>query len=124
MSYLKRIPVLLYPVLVFLFVWGGSLATCEFLTWMHGTEFSEEYKKNSMLSEMEFLKVINYTRESATIYFISKGFTDAHLLAFVKINGQWQYDEWVKTVWSVSGTADEVIWPYWWHVVYANQHIS
>jgi hypothetical protein len=119
MSGFKKIPIPLYPVLVFLLIWGGSLAVCEFLTLRHGTEFSEAYKEKAMLDEMEYWKVLACSQETATVYFVSKGYTDANVLTFANVDGQWEYDTW-NTIWATSGTADGVIWPYFWHFIYAH----
>lgn len=106
------------PLLCFLIIWGGCLIKCEILTFCHEEEFTQAYLQNPMLLDQEYAKVIRYGDESARVYYVSQQHQSADLLDFKKVEGQWMMDGW-STVWSRSGSASEVIWPYWWHVIYS-----
>ena len=98
-------------------LWGISLIKCEMLTHKYYDDFEHAYKQNTMLGEMEYFKVLSCGENTAEVYYVSKGMTDANVLTFKNDNGIWQETSW-KTVWSTSGSASEVIYPYWWHFIY------
>jgi len=114
----KKLTFRLIPVICFLLIWGFSLARCEILTLLHGEEFADAYKENTMLGEQEYWKILDYSETHARVYYVSKNYQDADILSFKQENGKWKYDKWEDTVWSKSGSASEVIWPYWWHFIY------
>ncbi len=106
-----------------IFVWVGSLINCEVLTHKHYDEFKDAYKQNTMLSDMEYFKVLSYspyrTHSFAQVYYVSKGNTAGNVLTF-KFNYDtdlWEEISW-STIWSTTGSASEVIYPYWWHFIY------
>ena len=65
-----------------------------------------------MIGNIEYLKVLNYTSDTAQVYFVSANRTGGNILSFSKLNGKWKYDKWERTVWSKIGSADGFIWPY------------
>ena len=104
-------------------VWVGSLIKCEVLTYLHYDEFKDAYKQNTMLGDMEYFRVLDYspyrTFDLAQVYYVSKGKTAGNVLTF-KLNydtNLWEEISW-STIWSTSGSASEVIYPYWWHFIY------
>ena len=104
-------------------VYVGSLIKCEVLTHQHYDEFKDAYKQNTMLGDMEYFKVLNYspylTYDFAQVYYVSKGNTAGNVLTF-KLNNDtdlWEEISW-STIWSTTGSASEVIYPYWWHFIY------
>lgn len=119
-----RIKYIISGILICLIcVWVGSLIKCEVLTHKHYDEFKDAYKQNTMLSDMEYFKVINYspyrTYDFAQVYYVSKGNTAGNVLTF-KFNYDtdlWEEISW-STIWSTTGSASEVIYPYWWHFIY------
>lgn len=117
-----KIILILSPVICFLIIWGTSLAKCEFLTLIHGNEFAEAYKTNSMLGDMEYWKVMNYSKERAQVYFVSINHKGADMLTFIKENEEWKLDSW-NTIWSTTGSADNTIFPYWWHFFYSHPRL-
>lgn len=102
---------LLAAVLIFLLYWGGCLAKCEILTYLHGDEFSEAYKENTMIGPQKYWKVISYSGDTASVYFVAENRAFGNLLQFEFIDGQWVHTTW-DTVWSKTGSADGFIWPY------------
>lgn len=119
----KKFIVVLFPILVFFLIWGVSLAKCEIFTWIHGNEFAETDKLNTILGDIEYWKVIDYSENQARVYYVSINYSGGDILTFVKENGVWKYSNW-DTVWSTSGNADKVIWPYWWHFFYSHPQLS
>ena len=96
--------------------WCISMAKCEWLTHTHGSEFAEGYQQTHMINGIESLKVLNYTSDHAEVYYISTAWANANVVSFQNIDGIWTMDSW-RTVWSNSGSADDTIWPYFWHVL-------
>lgn len=119
MKKFKKLIIVLSPLLIFLLIWGVSLAKCEILTMMHRNEFNEAYKSNTMLGETEYCKVIDYSEDRARVYYVSSNCSGGDVLTFTKENGEWKYENW-DTIWSTTGSADDFIWPYWWHFVYSH----
>ncbi len=113
--FLKAILIL---IITFLVVWLFSLAKREYLTQKYYDDFEYAYIANTMLGDMEYFKVLFCDDEYAEVYYVSKDMQGANILSFTKVNDKWAYNSWVNTVWSVGGSASEVIWPYWWHFIY------
>lgn len=105
---------IILPIILWLF----ALLRCEVLTLLHGDEFETVYKENTMIGEIDYLKVLDYSDTSARVYYVSANKSGADVLIFKKQNGIWYYEAWEQTVWSSTGSASEVIWPYWWHFIY------
>jgi len=103
---------LLNVILVVLLIWGISILKCEVLTWQYGSQFEIVYRENTMMGEIDYLKVLDYSEESARVYYVSKNHSGGDVLIFSKQNGLWKYDKWERTVWSKTGSADGFIWPY------------
>jgi hypothetical protein len=118
----RKLIIILSPVLCFLIIWGIALSKCEILTQIHGNEFAEIYKENTMLGDMEYLKVLDYSKDRAHVYYVSLNYSSANILTFEKANEKWRQSDW-KTVWSTSGSADNVVWPYWLHFFYAHPRL-
>lgn len=117
---MKKITILfLVSIVLFLLIWGISLAKSEVLTLIHGHEFSDPnlYKDNTMFVEKRYLKVLEYSQDIARVYYVSINNLGADVLTFVKEKNQWKFYKW-ETVWAKGGSASEVIWPYWWHFIY------
>ena len=115
----KRIAVILIIILISpILYWGISLAKCEILTAVYGYHFSEENIENEDISNIDFLKVLSYSKNKATIYYVSREKTLGTIHSFTKENGEWIYDGWYWTRWAAYGSADETVWPYWWHSFY------
>ena len=102
---------MMFLIIFPLVIWGVSLFKCEMLTARYGDEFSEIYKENTMLGDIEYFKVLDYTDSSAKVYYVSHDYSGGDVLAFEKENGEWKYSEW-ETVWSEMGSTDGFLWPY------------
>lgn len=116
---IKRIPLyfVLFLLLLFMGFWGYSFIRNELLTHAYYDDFKYAYRSNSMLGEMEYFKVLDCDDNTAKIYCVLKNMSAGNLLYFEKVDGNWTETRW-ETVWSASGSASDVIWPYWWHFIY------
>lgn len=117
MKKLRKSIIILLPAIFFI-IWAVSLGKCEILTLNHGDEFSEIYKENTMLGKQQYWKVLNYSDIYAEVYYVGVDNSNANILYFKKEDDKWKYYGQWKTVWSNSGSASGVIWPYWWHFIY------
>ena len=105
-------------ILCLIITYMFSLVKCEVLTKKHYDEFKDAYKQNTMLGEMEFIKVLEYeTCGISKVYYVSKGKSAGNVLTFVYDDGNWKEVSW-NTIWSNTGSADDVIYPYFWHWIY------
>lgn len=93
------------------FIWLVSLIRCEVLTRLHGNEFLNIHKETNMLDEIEFLRVLDYTKSRAQIYYAGADKSSGDIVGFVRCGDIWEFNEW-ETVWSSQGSADGIIWPY------------
>jgi len=99
-------------IILFCVVWGISVLKCEILTYRYGEQFKTVYKENSMMGEIDYLKVLDYSNNYARVYYVSKNRAAGNILVFMKENAKWKYHKWENTVWSKTGSADGFIWPY------------
>ena len=73
------------------------------------------------LHELEFegieyygtLKVIKHNEKKAELYAVTNSRKAAIIITFKKIDGKYEYDHW-DAVWSKTGSADDMLWPYFW----------
>ena len=114
----KRVLFIISVVLMVLIaIWILSLIKNDILTLKYHDDFAQAYTQNTMLGEMEYFKVLRCDGKNAEVYYVSKDMTGANVLTFEKKDGVWQETAW-ETIWSTSGSASEVIYPYWWHFIY------
>ena len=85
----------------------------EVLTLKYGDEFEGLQKQTNMLGELEYLKVLSYSSDTAEVLYITDSGDLRCLLTFAREpNDEWEVSEW-KTIWSKSGSADEFMWPFY-----------
>lgn len=101
-----------YTLILFLLVWGISILKCEILTYYYGNQFSNIYKENTMIGDIDYLKVLDYSGSNAIVYYVSKNGMGGNIIRYFKTDNSWVIDGWVKTIWSKTGSADGFIWPY------------
>lgn len=99
-------------VACFLVFWIGSVLRCEILTMRYGKLFEEIYRENTMMGEIDYLKVLDCRETSARVYYVSEHRSGGDILTFELQDGQWVYAGWERTVWSRTGSADGFLWPY------------
>ena len=109
--------ILIACLAVFVLIQSITLIKCEILTDKYRADFEFAYKDNTMLEEMESFKVLQCDGQTARVYYIEEGKTSAHVLTFEKADENWEETGWT-CIWSTTGSASEVIWPYWWHFIY------
>jgi len=114
-KHVKRIPIYTAASILalFLIVWGASLLKCEWLTREYYDEFEFAYRDNTMITDVEWFKVLMCDGNTAEVYYVSD--TCGDIVVFANQNGSWAKTEW-RTVWSISGSASGAVWPYWWQV--------
>lgn len=112
-KHVKRIPIyaVILVIALFLVVWGVSLLKCELLTHEYSDDFELAYQDNTMITDVKWFKVLNCDGNTAEVYYVSDAC--GNVLEFVNQNGSWVETRW-RTVWSKSGSASDVVWPYWW----------
>lgn len=97
-------------VFVLLLVIFFPYLKAEVLTFQHGSEFEGLEQQTKMLAEAHYYKVLSYTEDTATAFYVSD---TGDLITFRRDSqGNWQYTDWV-TIWSNTGSADEFYWPYY-----------
>jgi hypothetical protein len=111
MKKIKIVSILI--TLCLLMTWIIPCMQNEVLTWQHGTEFTGLQKSTGMIDEVDYLKVLDYSENFAKVYYVSND-GGGDMLIFVKDNGNWKLETW-ETIWSTSGSADDFIWPYFYH---------
>ena len=108
----KRI-FLIMAISILLIVLLFPYVKVEILTIQHKSVFSNLYDSNRMLKEIEYFKIMNYSKKTAEVYYVSKGKKAGLLYKFIKDDKDvWQLEQW-DVVWSASGSADNFIWPYY-----------
>ena len=114
-KHLKRAPayVIIGALLIFLVVWVAALIECESLTSKYYSDFEYAYLNNTMLGDVDYLKVLECDGNTARVYYVSDNETMGSVLKFKKQNGTWIETGW-DTIWSAQGgSASEAVWPYW-----------
>ncbi len=108
---------LIIAVAIIVLIQAVALVKCELLTNKYKSDFETAYKSNTMLPEtMDYFKVLECNGKKAEVYYVSRD-DSANVLTFENNNGAWIETD-CKTIWSTSGSASSVVWPYWWHFVY------
>ncbi len=104
------------------------------LTAKYGSEFADLYSENGFYDDIEYLKVLQYRDERADIYYltddrlknklssldddhaailyIEENHSSASIFIFGDVNGEWKFEGW-DLIRSFSGTAEGVMWPYY-----------
>lgn len=116
---------LITPVLV----WSGALAKNLALTVMHkdkieNMQFTES---EELLPEFDWYRVTSYSDEKIEVYFVNtqgKGTDEEYKIGvnmiFRKTSDGWDHTDMEQSIlWSGAGSADNYIWPYWYHVFWA-----
>ena len=115
-KYIKRLLYIhtLSLVLVFLIVWGVSLLKCEVLTNKYYDELEYAHSENTMIGKINSFKVLDCDGKTAEVYYVCDNNSVGNVLKYQKENGEWKEIRW-DCIWSKQGSADEMIWPYWYH---------
>ena len=116
-------------LIAFLLIWGGTLVKNCVSTVIHKDEIENihliEYEEP--LPEFDWYRITSYSDENIEIYYVNtlgKG-TDSEYkiggkVMCTKISGGWHHTDMTESIlWSGAGSADNYIWPYWYHVFLA-----
>ena len=107
----KRKIIIILTTCLFM-VWFLPYVKNEILTYLHGDEFIGLQKSTNMIGDVDYLKVLAYSYNFARVYYFDNEGGD--ILGFERSNGHWKSVLW-NTVWSKMGSADDYIWPYFYH---------
>ena len=91
-----------------------NIVKIEIVTNIYGYEFMDF----EVIYKAEDFKILSYTKEYAKIYCISKNKNNGTIHSYIKSGDSWRYNKWEDGGWSKHGTADKIVWPYWWHFFY------
>ncbi len=114
-KYLKFIP--LYILIIIVLVFATALIRCEILTQKYYSDFEYAYKDNTMLGNIEYFKVLECDGKTARVYYVAEDMKGASVLTFKKDADIWTETKW-EVIWSTSGSASDIVWPYIWHFIY------
>ena len=107
--------------LSFVLIWGGSLLKDGILTMLHGDKLANlNFYEGEEGFPYTWMRIIDYSETEIEVYFVRNVGEDDSIGGIGKYrcndHGYWFYSE--SVVWSTSGTADTLIWPYWYHIYY------
>lgn len=114
--------ILLIPV----FIWVFALSKNLTLTLIHKDkiESMQFIETEGPLPEFEWYRITSYSKEEIEIYFVETVGEDSDhkykiggTVSFYKMPGGWHMTESIS--WSGAGSADNYVWPYWYHVFLA-----
>ncbi len=111
---------ILGSIICLFLVWSVSVIRCEVITYQHKDEF--HMILDSVYDDSFNLKVLEYNqRDSARIYCISKdkAYADVLRVGYDLENDCWHVYDYVGG-WSKTGNADDIVYPYIWHLLYWN----
>ena len=95
--------------------WLCSVLFCEVQTQLHGDTFSqlgETVFENEMraYSQPTRCKILRLSRDSAQVYYYTP-WVGGVVVNYARTDDTWQFTS-EGAVWSASGSADDIIWPY------------
>ena len=121
--------ILVLIIIIPVFIWCGALAKNLVLTVIHKDKIENmqfiEYEEP--LPEFDWYRVTSYSDSTIEIYFVNthgKGTNGEYKvggkMTFHKSLNGWYHTNLVDSIsWSGAGTADNYIWPYWYHIFMA-----
>lgn len=112
----RKIVIVLIILLLIILLLTLPILQIEYTTYKHFNEFSEYMSGNDSPICAQKMKVIDYSDGNAKVYFYTP-YDSGDILYFTKSNSDWSISSW-ESYWSVSGNADRIVWPYWWHLAY------
>ena len=113
-------------VFIAVLVWGGALTKNRILTEIHKDKIEnmQFVAYEEPLPEFDWYRIISYSDEKMEIYYVNTagGDTDTQYKIGGKIicrqtaNG-WTHTDMIESIlWSGAGSADDDVWPYWYHI--------
>ena len=116
-------------LIILVFVWCGALVKNVVLTAIckDKIENMQFIESGEPLPKFDWYRVTSYSDSTIEIYFVNthaKG-TDREYniggkIIFCKTLNGWDHTDMVQSIlWSRAGSADNYIWPYWYHIFLA-----
>ena len=127
----KRIIVCILALIVTIpvLIWGGALLKNGILTAIHKDEIKnlQFLESEEPLPEFDWYRITSYSESTIKIYYVNTYGKDTEKeykvgggIIFSKTPNGWFHTDMVESVfWSGAGSADNYIWPYWYHIFMA-----
>ncbi len=117
--------IILVPIIVFFVVWIGTLVKNRIVTELHRDEISKLRSSYSeFLPKRDWYRILSYSETEIEIYFVRNVDSDPRdyrlggVITFRRdSDGKWYDNFGGNYLWSGEGSADEYIWPYWYHYI-------
>ncbi len=109
----KLLVVLLLLISIVFLVWVCSVVKCEVLTASHIDKFPLE--NNGVISDVTFRKIIRYSDDFSYVYCVSNNKRLGTTLKFENKKGKWSLANYESNWSKLGGSADDIVWPYFWH---------
>lgn len=110
------------PVLV----WGGVLTKNSILTEIHKDKIEnmQFVAYEEPLPKFDWYRITSYSDEKVEIYYVNTVGADTGTqykiggkITCTKTANGWTHTDMINSIlWSGSGSADEYVWPYWYHI--------
>ena len=113
-STIKKKSIIIIVVSFLIFMLFFPYIKAEYYTTKYGSQFKDLYSLTGMIDGVEFCKVVEYSNDSAKVYYVEKDIHATHYLYFsrdIKSN-EWILISW-ETIWSKYGSADDLPWPFY-----------
>ena len=108
--------------LVFIFMLAFPYIKAEYYTDKYGKEFEDLYGNQfevlysltGWVEKVEFYRIVEYSENSAKIYYVEVGEQTTYHLLFSRDDkdNDWTLKDW-KVLWSKNGNADDLPWPFY-----------
>ena len=121
---LKAVTIVLFSLLLCYFLfWCGSLAKNHILTAIHKDEIVN-LQFDEPLPEFDWYRILSYSNENIEIYYVNtlgkntdNEYKIGGRITCTKMTAGWHHTSIEESVlWSGAGSADNYIWPYWYHI--------
>lgn len=123
----KRIIVCILALVVIIpvLIWGGTLIKNSILTTIHKDEIKnlQFVESEEPLPHFDWYRITSYSDSTIKIYYVNTYGNDMDgeykvggEIVISKMQDGWHHTDLAESVlWSGSGSADNYIWPYWYH---------
>ncbi len=111
---------ILILLLSFLLIWTISLARNRILTELYGDEIANlNFYETEEVPHYDWFRILSYSETRIEVYFVNELENyEVGGIAIYTCNpyGNWFHQD--NVLWSTAGTADTLIWPYFYHIFY------
>lgn len=103
-------------------LWVGALAKDCLVTVIYKDQFNsiKLAETEEPLPEFDWYRITSYSEEEIEIYYVNNMAGEYKIggkMMFRKTPNGWQHTDMVDSIlWSGAGSADDYIWPYWYHI--------